>query len=362
MLPNKIVRMKSVLLLLVAIVCFNPINIFAEVPRIKVGAILILTGANSEYGVQARRGAQVAIDEINNLGGVNQKQFEFIWEDETSGKAERTVAAYKKLTVVDKVDYIFGPSFQDGLLAIAPMARKDNILLLTPSTPSLSLPNVFSTWIDPHIEADIVAEHMLKKFKKISVLAAQQSWELMVADAFKKKVIELGGVISSYADPLNTSTDLKPEVLRVRESQPDAVFISSYTLFPYYVKELRRQGVSVPIFTIEADNAGIQAGGVEAEGVVSIGPSIPETDFTKKYLVKFGVLPDIPSYQAYDAVKMLAEAIKANGEGTENALKFFKLFKQFDGASGVMTNVNGIVSTSTAFFVVQNGKLERLDS
>lgn len=333
---------------------------YADSSKTKVGAIAILSGESSQIGMQAQRGAQIAIDEINAQGGVNGRLLHFIWEDETGGKAARAVSAYKKLTTIDRVDYIFGPCFQDGLLALAPMAKRDNFLLVTGATPSLSLPNVFSTWLDPKAESEIIAKHIVQKYKRVSVLAAQQTWELMVADQFKKSFTESGGVVASYSEPLMETKDVKSEVLLVKQSQSDAVFISSYTLFAVYVKELRRIGVTAPIFGIELDHSTVQAAGPAAEGVISIGPAAPESAFTKSYRRRYGSPPDIPSHQSYDAVNLLAEAIRANGMGTENVLRYFREFKSYEGASGTLTNTDGVITTTTAFFIVRNGKLERM--
>lgn len=346
------------LLLSVALLC--PVFGACQVGGIKVGAIAILSGESSQIGTQTQRGAQIAIDEINGSGGVNGKRLEFIWEDEAGGKAARAVSAYKKLTTIDKVDYIFGPCFQDGLLALSPMAKKDNYLLLTPAAPSLSLPNVFSTWLDPTVESELVAKHILQRYKRVAVLAAQQAWELLVADQFKKKLAQFGGQVSFYAEPSTDTKDVRAEALRVKQSQPEAIFISSYTLFSLFVKELRRVGVSAPIFGIELDHSVVQAAGPAAEGVIAIGPSAPESEFTKSYRRRYGEDPDIPSHQSYDAVKLLAQAIRTEGEGTENVLRFFKNFRHYEGASGTITNDRGIVSTSTAFYVVKDGTLHRL--
>lgn len=334
---------------------------FADATPIKIGSILILSGANSEYGVQAQRGAQIAADEINQAGGITGRPLSFIWEDETAGKAERALAAYQKLVHRDGVTLILGPSFQDGLLAIAPLAKSDGVAIVTPSAPSLGLPNVFATWIDPEIEAELIAKHIRKNFKRVAVLAAQQSWELMVADSFKKHFANLGGEIVYYAAPLNTVTDVRTEVLKLRRTNPEAVLISSYTLLPNYLIELRKQGVEAPLFTVEADNAALRAAGKSSEGLVSVGPSMPESAFIQKYKARYNNGPDIPSFQAYDAVQLLAQAISAKGERGSDVLEYLSTFKSFDGASGTIRNINGKIVTSMALFVARNGEFKRLE-
>jgi branched-chain amino acid transport system substrate-binding protein len=215
-----------------------------------IGGIAILSGENSSYGVQVQRGATLALEEINAAGGVRGSALKIIWEDETAGRAERAVAAYKKLTLIDKAHFIIGPSFQDGLLAIAPLAQKDGTMLISASTPSLNLPNVFSTWIDPDQEADYLAKLMIETYRRVALLASQQSWEEMVGKRFKETFSKLGGEVVADFRPLQGTTDLKAEVLRTRAAKPEAVLISAYTLFPSYAKELKAQSVKAPNFTI----------------------------------------------------------------------------------------------------------------
>lgn len=336
-------------------------GILAEPNEIKVGGILILSGEGSSIGIEAQHGALIAIDEVNSTDELKGKKLRFIWEDETSGKAERAVTAYRKLTSVDHVHYIFGPSFQDGLMALAPMAKRDNILLITPSTPSLGLPNVFSTWVDSNYDTDIFARWIKKKHQRVAVLAAQQSWELMVADKFKETFTREGGVITSYDAPLTDTTNVGPQILKVKSGNPEAVFVASYLLFPRYVRELRNQGINIPIYTVEADNSSVEASLPESNGTISIGPSIPPSSFGEKYEKRFGRKPDVPAHQAYDAIMLLVKALQSGGDEVKSVKNYFDTFSSYNGVSGLIARKNGVASTSLALFQVINGRLEKIE-
>ncbi|MDR2097641.1 MAG: ABC transporter substrate-binding protein, partial [Spirochaetaceae bacterium] len=74
---------------------------------IKIGGIFPLSGNVAVYGVEARNGILLAIEEINAAGGVNGKKIELISEDD-EGNPEKSVNAYNKLTAKDKVNIIIG--------------------------------------------------------------------------------------------------------------------------------------------------------------------------------------------------------------------------------------------------------------
>lgn len=326
--------------------------------EIKVGGILILSGLGAQYGTHALQGAKLALEHIERDGGINGRKLEVIWEDESGGRAERAVAAYRKLVSVDNVRLIFGPTFQDGLVALAPLLGRDHIFLITPCAPRLGLPSVFSTWTDPDGEAAAIAKLVRAKHQKVAVLSGQQSWEELSAKKFREAFEALGGAITNTESPLITSTSVKSEVLKTKFHNPDAIFISSFTLFSLYAKELRAQGVRVPLYTIEADNSLLENANGQAEGTISVGPLAPESEFSAEYRARFKVDPDIPSYQSFDAMMLLAQALRATDGSPAAIEKYLYNIREYSGASGTIHSQNGKISVSTGFFLAQKNKFQ----
>ncbi len=333
-----------------------------ERSSIRIGGVLILSGLGAQYGTHALQGATLALEEIEKSGGINGKKLEVLWEDETGGRAERAVAAYRKLVSVDGVRFIFGPTFQDGLVAIAPLLQKDKVFLITPAAPRLGLPHVFSTWTDPDGEARDIAKLVRQKHTKVAILSGQQSWEQLSAEKFEESFKALGGSITNWEAPLITSSSVKSEVLKTRSLKPDAVFISSFTLFSLYAKELRLQGVQVPLYTIEADNSLLENASGKAEGTISVGPLSPESDFTKQYRLRYKTDPEIPSYQAFDAMMLLAQALRSTDQSPDSVEKYFDEIHEYLGASGTINSKDGKISVTTGFFIAKDGKFKPMVS
>ena len=347
---------------LFSILFFAQVTI-AEMPDpgpLRIGGILILSGLGAQYGTHALQGATLALEDINRSGGIRGRKLEVLWEDETGGRAERAVAAYRKLVSSDKVSFIFGPTFQDGMMALAPLLRRDGVFLVTPATPRLGLPGVFSTWTDPDGETAEMAKLVHRRHSRVAVLSGQQSWEQLAAKKFIEAFEGLGGTICDHEEPLITTSSVRTEVLKARASKPEAFFISSFTLFSLYAREIRNQGMKVPLFTIEADSSLLENADGKGEGTISIGPSAPESEFSRSYRSRYKVDPDIPSWQAYDAMMLLAKALRATDGTPRSVEKYFDELAEYDGASGLIRSKGGVVSVSTAFFEAKAGKFLRV--
>ena len=340
---------------------FSSLLTFASLAAedLNLGGILILSGEGAPYGINAQRGAELARQEINLSGGISGNRLNIHWEDEAGGKAANAVSAYRKLVGLEGLRFIIGTSYQDGLLALAPLAKRDEALLLTPSTPALDLPNVFSTWIDPKQEARFIADYVFRKFKTVAVLSSEQSWDAMVATEFKQRFSELGGRVVAFEEPSPDILEVGAQALRVKISKPEAVFISSYLLFTKYLPALKQLKVAVPLFGIEVDRSVIEASKGAAEGMIFVGPNIPKTDFDQRFKMVFGTHPDVPAYQAYDLVKLLAKAIAEVGTDPNKVAQWLNSFSKYEGVAGTYEHRDGRMIFSSALFRVQGLAYER---
>lgn len=326
-----------------------------------IGAILILTGTGANYGEYSKNGAILAQREINAAGGINGRPLKIIYEDETGSSAKAALTAYRKLTSQDHVKFILGPNWQDALVALAPIAQRENVFMITPSTPtSEQIPaNIFSTWPDVEDEVDKIAPLIIKSGKRLAILSVQQAWENIVDARLKSTFAKLGGAVVVHETPPPDTTNVKAEVLRVKAGRADVVFISSYALFGVYAQELKKQGIAMPMYGIEVDQAAIDSANGTTEGLIYIGPDYPSSRFSDSFKSSFGKSPDVPASNAYDAVHLLARAINEVGDDPNRVTNYFRSFHDFEGASGLISSRSGRTRMSTAFYVVRNGKFER---
>ncbi len=99
---------------------------------IKIGANLELSGGVASYGASINEGAQLAIKEINDEGGINGKQIDYIVADNKSDNAEAATAA-TKLATQDKVVAMIAPATSGNTIASVQIANDNKIPIVTPS-------------------------------------------------------------------------------------------------------------------------------------------------------------------------------------------------------------------------------------
>ncbi|RLA99718.1 MAG: ABC transporter substrate-binding protein, partial [Deltaproteobacteria bacterium] len=106
---------------------------------IKVGAILRLSTGASD-GLPAKRGIEIAVDEINAAGGINGKPLKVIYED-SKDSPQASVTAFEKLISMDKVKVVIGPMMSGNTLAVAPIAERNHVVVITPNGTSPKISN-----------------------------------------------------------------------------------------------------------------------------------------------------------------------------------------------------------------------------
>jgi len=99
---------------------------------IKIGGILVLTEEGSDWGLNSQRGADLALEDINNGGGINGRKLEMVCKDSKGDDPRTAVSAFFKL-LRNRVRIILGPNCSPSGLALAPLARQKQVLMISPT-------------------------------------------------------------------------------------------------------------------------------------------------------------------------------------------------------------------------------------
>lgn len=194
-----------------------------ESGTIKVGVILPLSGEFASYGNDCRDGILFAkaSDSLN---------IEYIFED-SKGDPKTAIAAYKKLTTVDKVEYVIGDMFSNTTLSLSPIAKKQHKLLVSPTASSkdISKDNIYALSVFPceSYESKLVAGFTKKQYSKIGVLYEKVAAAQAMRDAYVSEFGK-GQVVFDEAFESNIIS-FRDIVYKIKNSKCESVYLITYT-------------------------------------------------------------------------------------------------------------------------------------
>ena len=311
-------------------------------PTWRIGVLVCLTGACAESGKNSIEGIELAIDEINLSGGVLGRQIEIEVEDTAEGTSSGAgaVTAFKKLLEDHSIKFLIGPSWTPGGLSVAPLAAKRPDIIIT--SPSLGVAefdragdNIFNLWPHDELASKNLARFAIDKgWKRVAVFSSQQPWEYLQGNTFAEEFKRLGGVVTTKEEPLPTVTDLRPEALRVRSQNPDAVFFSDMTQMGISSKQLRSIGYTGPFFAILMDDTRITSSAGALDNTIFSGYAPPDEGFASRFKARYKKEPGIGADTSFDVVKLYAWAASKAGEFDPNKVKTIMLGAKIPGASG----------------------------
>ena len=335
---------------------------------IKVGASFELTGNVANYGKAILSGAKMAIDEVNEKGGVNGKKLTLVESDNKSEPSE-SGNSVTKLVTQDKVVAIIGPATSGCVAASAPITTANKVPQIAPSAtaPAITMDNgkvrdyMFrACFIDP-FQGQVMAQFAdnTLKVKNVAILYDSSSdYSKGLADVFQKTLESKGGAVVAKEAFLSKDLDFKAALTKIKATNPEAIYVPGYyEEVSKIIKQAREIGINVPLLGSDgwespklAEIAGKDALHdcyyVSAFSAQDQDPSVQK--FIKDYKAKYQKDPDIFAMQGYNAGLVLADALKRSNNATgEKLAKAIAETKDLPIASGKLTydaNHNPIMS------------------
>ena len=320
---------------------------------IRVGVYGDTTGATSSFGVSTKNGIQLAFDEINAAGGVNGKKLEMVFEDD-QGTPEKAKTVISKLISQDKVVAVLGEVASSNSLAAAPVAQEAKIPMISPSSTNPKVTEVGDyisrvCFIDP-FQGAVMAKFAANtlKAKTAAVLGDNSSdYSKGLTRFFEEEFTKLGGKVINNATYAQKDQDFKAQLTQMRDQKPDVIYIPGYYgEVAIIARQARELGMDQPLLGGDGwDSPELwKLGGAALKNAYisnhySADNPAPEIqNFVKNYKAKFGAAPDSLAALAYDAAKVLVDAIKRAGGTDSTKLKdAINSTKGFAGVTGTIT-------------------------
>ena len=344
----------------------------------KLGHIGPLTGDAAIYGIATNNGTQLAVDEINALGG--DIQFELKSEDDVA-TADTAVNAYNSLKDWG-MQALIGCTTTGSAIAVAAEAYADRVFAITPSASSTDVTagkdNMFQVcFTDPNqgvASADYMAEKMADA--KIAVIYRNDdAYSQGIRDAFKAEAEAKGlNIVSEGTFTKDTATDFSVQLTAAQSAGADLIFLPIYYQPASVIfNQADAMGYAPTFFGVDGMDGILTLEGFDtklAEGVMLLTPFSASSDdeatqaFVTAYVEKFGETPNQFAADAYDAVYALYEAIKASGVTADmsaadicEALVAAMPTITLNGLTGTLSwSANGEVSKAPAAYVIEDGK------
>lgn len=320
---------------------------------IPVGEFASLTGATATFGQSVHNGDLLAVDEINNAGGVLGKKINLITEDDQS-KAEDAAAAVQKLINRDRVVALVGEVASSRSKAAGPIAQGAHIPMITPASTNEDVTKIGDyvfrvCFIDPFQGQTMAqfAAHSLNGKRAAVLTDVKQDYSLGLADAFKKTFSQNGGQIVSEQSYSSGDKDFRAPLTSIRGTNPDVIFVPGYyTEVSLIVRQARELGLNVPILGGDGWDSPELTKGAEKEfnhtyfsdHFVAEDPDPTVQNFVKKYQEKYHEVPDAMAALGYDATRILADAItRAGGTDSTKLRQAIAATKNFPGVTGAIS-------------------------
>ncbi len=293
---------------------------------IKIGGIGPITGDLAQYGTATEWGAQVAVDEINALGGPVKLEYKF--EDDT-GVADTGVSAYNTLKdwAKDAPLVIYGCTTTGPCVAVSSETYADRYFQLTPSASSPDVTsgkdNVFQMcFTDPG--QGVAAAHYLKDNNlgtKYGIIYNNgDAYSTGIAEAFISEAKTLGlDVVSTQTYPSDDTTDYTVQLNACKDAGADLVFLPIYyTPASLILGQAKQMGYAPTFFGGDGMDGMLDMEGFDkslAEGLLLMTPfNASATDertktFVESYKKLSGdVLPNQFAADGYDCMYAIYEA------------------------------------------------------
>jgi len=326
---------------------------------VKIGLLAPLTGFAAADGLSVLNSVQLAVERVNQDGGLLGRQVELVYYDDRADGKE-AVALARKLIQQDQVAGVVGGSYSTPSRAVAPIFEDEEIPFVAAYAvhPDITqagkfcFRNGFLGMVEGKSAGYVSVE--LLKAKRIALLTSDNDFGRTLAEGFKSYMTTQGKdaqIVFEQTYPF-AEKDFKPYLSKVKEANPDLLFASGY----YFqtgpvVKQARELGLNVQILGEEGADSPkfLEIAGPSAEGFVIVtnldrdDPRPVVQDFLKTFEERYKIQPDMVGASAYDAFMIICEGIRQAGSTDGPAIQqAIAATQDYNGLTGVLKGFTDI--------------------
>ncbi|MCJ7508010.1 MAG: ABC transporter substrate-binding protein, partial [candidate division Zixibacteria bacterium] len=258
-------------------------------------------------------------------------------------------------------------------LPSVPIVDKNKVVLFSPAatTPNLSGLSryFFRNWPSDIYDGTAMGEFAAKELnlKKIAVLYVNNEWGVAISELFGATFKKAGGQIVAMENYEQNATDFRTQLVKIVNQGPEALYIPGYLKeLINLLRQMKEMRIKIRILSAYGfyDPQILEQAKDAAEGAIFTAPTYdPEKpdsavrDFATRFQAEYGEKPDIWSAQAFDAMNIVALAIRKGAKTGPEIRDEIAKIRNFGGVSGITSfNEKGDVEKPLRFMTVKNHK------
>jgi branched-chain amino acid transport system substrate-binding protein len=220
---------------LLLVTLWHPTPVFSQ--TINLGLAAPLSGPSASLGNQVRRGAEVAIEEINAKGGVLGRKLVLKPADDGCDRA-RAIEVTRRLTQVDKIVAVIGHVCAPASFAAAPVYAAARVAMIAPAPVDRRLTeaaaknvwrNIFQMVSSVESQGFAAGTYLARRYQGngIALIYDQSAYGVDLADGFKHALTDRRTQLTFETSLTGNVVDVKPTVDQLRAAKPAAVYLAT---------------------------------------------------------------------------------------------------------------------------------------
>ena len=363
---EKIVKNKIVLSLciLILVVTFSASCFAAE--KILFALVGPMTGDSAAIGIQMENAVKLAVNEINESGGINGKEFKYIVGDDEANPNQAIIIA-QKFSTNDDILYVLGPNNSSCALSSLPTWTKVGMPVISPNTTNPKLTKLgYENFLricptDDALQTELAELAVTELgFENIAIVWENTDYGKDSRDVIVKTITELGGKVAGDETYVpGVDRDYSSQITKFKGAGVDCVLIvGEYTAGALFLKQSQNLGFNAKIIGAHgfANPKLLEIAGEDAEDFIALSNFDPndkrpqQAKFIENYNTLFGEKPGEYSAFSYDIVYMVKKAIEMGGTTREKLIEVLhKSDFEYNGVTGsIRFDENGDISGKKA--------------
>jgi len=353
-----------------------------------IGGIFSITGPQSYLGEPERNSMEMVAEEINAKGGLNGHPLKLVIYDDEGDVTKARLDA-EKLLQKDQAMAIIGPSLTPTSMTVLDITQKAKIPLIScAAAASITSPAQDRAWVFKTAQTDQMAVSRIYQYcqkhgiAKVAILTMSSGFGVAGKEQLLSQAAQYGIEVVAQEVFGEKDTDMSPQLTNIKGTPAQAVICWGTGPAPALVaKNLKQLGLTVPLIQSHgaASKKFIELAGDGAEGVIMpagklvIYKQLPDSDpqkavcqeYAEKYVAKFKTPESSFGGYAYDAQRMLDQALQQAGPDPAKIRDALEGIKNFVGVSGIfnmsLEDHNGLTPDAFVMVKIEKGQFTLTD-